>query len=243
MSSAELQLPSDPALVRARIYFTPCFSLLISHAGPTKGIIPGPGRRGAGMEAHRVSPRGRNRQAIPARNARLVVQEGLFFAIAAAASLLFLFHGMLYLDGRSPPAFRIEPFLFVTGLTYLFLRSVVLAIEIRWPRVHAERVQCPECGRWIDTPSRGVEGHGTRVPLPKAARRQGHPQTALRTAVGVAAIERRARDSNNAAEISTFRPEVENEWSGDLVAAPEDPDFLERARHGPFPPPDKRIRR
>jgi hypothetical protein len=174
------------------------------------------------------------------RDTRLVVREGPLFALAAAASFVFLFHGMLYFDGRPPPEFRIEPFLFVTGLSYLFLRSVILAIEMRRPRVHAGRIRCPNCGQWIDDSSSGVEARGRSNLLPKRTQKQFAPTVELRNAVDVVRLGTGAHDM---AGLPAVRREAENRVGRDPVAGPNDPDFLERARHGPPTPPERRIRR
>src|SRR5438552_11217496 len=83
----------------------------------------------------------------PTRSSRCVVREILLVGIAAAASFVFINHDNLYLSHpfRLSDA-RIESYFLATAMAYLFLRLVIVALELRLPRGHSELVRCPECG-------------------------------------------------------------------------------------------------
>jgi hypothetical protein len=171
------------------------------------------------------------------------MREGVLVAIAAAASSAFLLHGTFYLDGRpASPNFRIEPFLFVTGLAYLFLRSVVIAVAM-WPtRAQNSPLRCPECGHRLDVPSskrlhaaRDIE----RSPTPtEVASTEG-----LRRAVDAAQSRMESLAVGSVVRTPAPSPTAENLTGRQLIAALDDPDFLERARHGPTPTAEPRVRR
>src|SRR2546425_8755239 len=110
------------------------------------------------------------------RSSRFVVREILLVAIAAAASFVFINHDNLYLSHpfRLADA-RIESYTLATAMIYLFLRLVIVALELRPPRTHAELVRCPECGQWLDDPTAAGPGAHPRVeptpqPSPKEVR-------------------------------------------------------------------------
>ncbi len=150
------------------------------------------------------------------RSSRFVVREILLVGIAAAASFVFINHDNLYLSHPFRLSdVRIESYFLATAMVYLFLRLVIVALELRPPRGHGELVRCPECGQWLDDPSAaGLEAHRRIELTPKPS-----------------------REPNPAALIPA------NATSEDLVAALDDPDFLERMRHSPRPPADRRLKR
>jgi hypothetical protein len=179
---------------------------------------------------------------------RFVRREILLFIIAAAASFAFLNHDNLYLQGRFRLIIdRIEPYLLVTAVTYLFLRAAVIAIELRPPRVHAELVRCPECGQWIDDRSATDRAAHSKA---ESARKVA-PKVTPMTAVTLAAL----RKAVEAAHSLTPAPETEEALPApsertapkiagrDLVKALSDPDFLERMGHAPPHPEDRRFKR
>ncbi|TLZ42191.1 MAG: hypothetical protein E6K19_08380 [Methanobacteriota archaeon] len=183
---------------------------------------------------------------------RFVRREILLFVIAAAASFAFLNHDNLYLQGRFRLIIdRIEPYLLVTAVAYLFLRAAVIAIELRPPRVHAELVRCPECGQWIDDRSAaGLAAHSEAESARKVAPKVA-PKVTPMTAVTLAAL----RKAVEATHSLTPAPETEEGLPApsegtapriagrDLVKALSDTDFLERIGHAPRPPEDRRFKR
>jgi hypothetical protein len=174
-----------------------------------------------------------------------VLREALLVSIAAAASFAFLFHGTFYLDGRPvSPNFRIEPFLFVTGLAYLFLRFVVLAIELRPARVRPDLERCPECGRPLDDQSSKKLAAQRKGDLPSESTRKEEALSPglLRQAVDAVRPRTQVHAPRGVARPPTHGLGTENLTGTDLVQALNDPNFLERARHGPKapePPPER----
>src|SRR5437879_5045000 len=72
-------------------------------------------------------------------------------------------------------------------MVYLFLRLVIVALELRPARGHAELVRCPECGQWLDDPSAaGLEAHRRIELTPKPSRKEIVSAVALRKAVDAA---------------------------------------------------------
>ena len=180
----------------------------------------------------------------PTRSSRFVVREILLVGIAAAASFVFINHDNLYLSHpfRLSDA-RIESYFLATAMAYLFLRLVIVALELRLPRGHSELVRCPECGQWLDDPSAaGLEAHRRIELTPKPSRKEIVSAVALRKAVDAARFGNlthpmESQEPNPAALIPA------NATSEDLVAALDDPDFLERMRHSPRPQVDPRLKR
>ncbi|TMA01391.1 MAG: hypothetical protein E6J92_07295 [Methanobacteriota archaeon] len=124
----------------------------------------------------------------PTRSSRFVVREILLVGIAAAASFVFINHDNLYLSHpfRLSDA-RIESYFLATAMAYLFLRLVIVALELRLPRGHSELVRCPECGQWLDDPSAaGLEAHRRIELTPKPSRKEIVSAVALRKAVDAA---------------------------------------------------------
>src|SRR2546430_11638506 len=108
------------------------------------------------------------------RSSRFVVREILLVGIAAAAAFVFINHDNLYLSHpfRLSDA-RIESYFLATAMVYLFLRLVIVALELRPPREHGEGVRCPECGQWLDDPSAaGLEAHRRIELTPKPSRKE-----------------------------------------------------------------------
>jgi hypothetical protein len=178
------------------------------------------------------------------RESRFVRREILLFVIAAAASFAFLNHDNLYLQGRFRLIIdRIEPYLLVTAVSYLFLRVVVLAIELRPPRVHAELVRCPECGQWIDDRSAaGRAAHSKAESAPKPTPKVVVPHVTLRKAVEAARSMTPVSDDQETASAQS-ESTVQNVGGRELVKALSNPGFLERMRHAPPSPEDRRFRR
>src|SRR5437660_3968812 len=178
------------------------------------------------------------------RSSRFVVREILLVGIAAAASFVFINHDNLYLSHpfRLSDA-RIESYFLATAMVYLFLRLVIVALELRPPRGHGELVRCPECGQWLADPSAAaLQAHRRTEPTPKPSRQEIVSAVALRKAVDAARFGNlthplESQEPNPAARIPV------NATSEDLVAALDDPDYLERMRHSPRPPADPRLKR
>jgi len=176
---------------------------------------------------------------------RFVAREILLVGIAAAASFVFINHENLYLD--HPFAFadaRIESYILATTVLYLFLRLVLIAAEMRSPRVHAELVRCPECGQWIDDPTTaGLEAHRRIELTPKPSPKEIASAVALRRALEAARLGVPSAAGRRMDERTRAAPRPENSASLDRIETHNDPDFLERARHSPKPPSDPRLKR
>lgn len=178
------------------------------------------------------------------REAHFAFREVLILALAGLASFLFINHANLYLMGpftlsKAP----LEAYLLATTVIYLFLRLVVIAMEMREPRARAEQVRCPECGQWIDDPtSAGREAHH-RIELTRRPSEKAIVSTvALRKAVDAARVAGKASEASPPPEIPAAS-DFENVSSPDLLEALNDPDLLERLRHSPNPPRDPRLKR
>lgn len=181
----------------------------------------------------------------PTSRSRFVVREALLVGIAAAASFVFLNHEALYLDRPFQVAnARIEPYFLATSILYLFLRLVIVVTEMRPPRAHADLVRCPECGQWLDDrSSAGLEAHRRIELTPKPSPKEVVSAVALRKAVDAARFGPRSPPENQVAAPIPIRQKPANLAETDLIAALNDPDFLERMRHSPRPPPDPRLKR
>lgn len=176
---------------------------------------------------------------------RFVVREALLVGIAAAASFVFLNHQALYLERPFRVAdARIESYILATAILYLFLRLVIIVAEMRPPRVHAELVRCPECGQWLDDRSgAGLEAHRRIELTPKPSPKEVVSAIALRKALDAARFGPYSPSENRVAAPIPIRKKPANLAEPDLIAALNDPDFLERARHSPRPPSDPRLKR
>ena len=174
---------------------------------------------------------------------RFAMREALFLGIAALGAWLFLDHELL--EGRTPPAWNLSEFLVSTIVVYLFLRTIVVIVEMRTPRAHAELVRCPECGQWLDDPSAAGRAAHHRIEMtPKPSDSEIASAVALRKAFdAVRVAAQTSRDAERMQGPPTPRVPLENISSKDLVAAIDDPDLLERLRHGPNPPSDPRLKR
>src|SRR3989440_13035795 len=125
------------------------------------------------------------------RSSRFVVREILLVGIAAAASFVFINHDNLYLSHpfRLSDA-RIESYFLATAMVYLFLRLVIVALELRPPREHGEGVRCPEGGQWLDDSSAaGLEAHRRIELTPKPSRKEIVSAGALRKGVDAARVD------------------------------------------------------
>ena len=172
------------------------------------------------------------------RQSRFAMREVLVLGLAAAAAILFIRHDMLYLRGGDGNADApLASYILATTLFYLGIRFVVLAVDLRPPRVHAELVRCPECGQWLDDPTpSGREDHHRVVITPKPTEKEVLAAVALRKAVDAARADARRREELDGLDDVVPRRASENPTNGDLLRALEDPDALERLLHGPSPP-------
>ena len=178
-------------------------------------------------------------------NSRFVLREVLTVSLAATVSILLLNYGNLYASGSfrigNP---RIEPYLLVTAVTYLFLRFVGIALALRPSRVHAEPVRCPECGQWLDDPTAsGLEAHRRVELTPRPTPKEVVSAVALRRAVDAARLGIHRPSDRREASGPSARPGPDLLTGGDRIAARNDPDLPERARHGPTTPPDPWLKR
>src|SRR5256884_6824542 len=168
------------------------------------------------------------------RSSRFVVREILLVGIAAAASFVFINHDNLYLSHPFRLSdVRIESYFLATAMVYLFLRLVIVALELRPPREHGEVVRCPECGQWLDDPSAaGLEAHRRIELTPKPSRKEIVSAGALRKAGGAA----RVRNPTPPMEFPKANPPAPisaNATSRGLLAGPKRPDHPATGRRRP----------
>jgi hypothetical protein len=178
-------------------------------------------------------------------NARFALREVSLVAIAAAAAVILLTYGNLYLNGAVRiENTRIEPYFLVTAVTYLFLRFVAIALEMRSPRVHADLVRCPECGRWLDDPTAsGLEAHRRVELTPKPTEKEIVSAVALRRAVDAARLGIHQRADGRMASGPSGPPRPSDLTGADMIAAQNDPDFPEGSRQGPPIRPEPGLKR
>ena len=179
------------------------------------------------------------------RDKRLAAREFAIVSLAGLASFLFLNHENLYL--REPFALSnapLEAYFLATIVIYLFLRMLIIAVEMRPTRAHEGAIRCPECGQRLDTlTAAGREAHRRIELTPKPSEKEIVSAVALRKAVDAAHFTARASKAVSRDSITTSGRDLENVPSRDLVAAIDDPDLLERLLHGPNPPRDPRLKR
>ncbi|MGI0148463.1 MAG: hypothetical protein ACREDF_02875, partial [Thermoplasmata archaeon] len=175
---------------------------------------------------------------------RFALREVLLVGIAGLASFVFINHNALYLSEPFHLSdVPIESYILATSILYLFLRMVIIIVEMRPPPGHAELVQCPECGQWLDDLSdAGLEAHRRIELTPKPSQKEVVSAVALRKAVDAARFGTKSEPENRVTAAHPVR-QPSNVSEPDLIAALNDPDFLERARHSPQPPTDPRIKR
>ena len=178
------------------------------------------------------------------REAHFAFREVVILALAGLAAFLFLNHENLYLTGpftlsKAP----LEAYLLATTVIYLFLRLVVVTLEMRVPRARAELVRCPECGQWIDdSTAESREAHHRIELTPKPSPKAIVSTVALRKAVDAARVAGKASEAIPQPKIPVAgNPEIVS--GADLLAALRDPDLLERLRHSPNLPRDPRLKR
>src|SRR5437879_3780825 len=178
------------------------------------------------------------------REAHFAFREVVILALAGLAAFLFLNHENLYLTGpftlsKAP----LEAYLLATTVIYLFLRLVVVTLEMRVPRARAELVRCPECGQWIDdSTAKSREAHHRIELTPKPSPKAIVSTVALRKAVDAARVAGKASEANPQPKIPAAG-NPENVSGSDLLEALRDPELLERLRHSPNPPRDPRLKR
>ena len=178
------------------------------------------------------------------RRARFATRELILVSLAAVASFLFINHDNLYLtQAFSLSIAPLESYILATIVIYLFLRLLVVTLDMRPVRTHAELVRCPECGQWLDDPTTsGLEAHRRVELTPRPTEKEIVSAIALRKAVDASRL-------SSFASVKTPRDAVpqadgpSNLSSTDLVAALNDPDLLERLQHSPRPPHDPRVKR
>jgi hypothetical protein len=159
---------------------------------------------------------------------------------------VFINHENLYLTHPFQLAdVRIESYALATVMIYLFLRLVILALEMRPTRAPANLVRCPECGQWLDARTAGAVAAHRRIELtPKPSPKEVVSAVALRRAVDAARLPSVPRRLPGNLETNVVVPPPANALPPDVTAAQAeaDPDYLERMRHSPERP-DPRLRR
>lgn len=170
--------------------------------------------------------------------------EGLLVGLAGTAAFMFINHENLYLTHPFQLAdVRIESYALATIMLYLFLRLVILALEMRPARAPANVMRCPECGQWLDArTAAGLAAHRRIELTPKPSQKEVVSAVALRKAVDAARLPSVRRRSPEGIEMKTVVPPPTNVGSPDVTAAEADPNYLERMRHSPLPS-DPRLRR
>ena len=173
---------------------------------------------------------------------RFATREVILVSLAAVASFLFINHDNLYLtQAFSLSIAPLESYLLATIVIYLFLRLLVIALDIRPIRTHAELVRCPECGQWLDDPTTsGLEAHRKVELTPRPTEKEIVSAIALRRAVDASRLGSSVKTPRDALPLKEV---PSNLLSADLVAALDDPDLLERLRHSPGPARDPRVKR
>jgi hypothetical protein len=164
--------------------------------------------------------------------------------LAAAGAFVFINHDNLYLTHPFQLAdVRIESYALATVMIYLFLRLVILALEMRPTRAPANLVRCPECGQWLDARTAAALAAHRRIELtPKPSQKEVVSAVALRRAVDAARLPSVPRRLPGDLETNVAVPPIANTGNPDLTAAQSDPDYLERIRHSPRPS-DPRLKR
>ena len=187
-------------------------------------------------------------RAFQTRGRSLAMREALVLAVAATAAILFIRHDLLYLRGSDGNGTApLASYVLATTIFYLGLRMIVLAVDLRPPKAHAELVRCPECGQWLDDPTpSGRDHHGRTALTPKPSAKEVLAAVALRKAVDAARTSTQGLEDPDGREAIVRHAAIENLTNGDLIRALEDPDALERLLHSPnppFPKDDPRLRR
>jgi hypothetical protein len=172
---------------------------------------------------------------VTTRSGRSLRGEGLLVGLAAAAAFVFINHENLYLTHPFQLAdVRIESYALATVMIYLFLRLVILALEMRPTRGHANLVRCPECGQWLDArTAAGLAAHRRIELTPKPSQKEVVAAVALRRAVDAARLPSVSRPLPAKLELNVAVPPPANAPTPDVTAAQADPDYVERMRHAP----------
>jgi len=231
-------------VVKAWIYFISSFSFLIPELSGSKGIsgvLALPSRDG-----RRSSPRARidgvSVGGFEPHEVRFALREVLFLGLGAIGAWLFVNHEIL--RGGQPPAVDLSAYIVSTIVVYLFIRMIVIAAELRWPRARAELVACPECGQLLHDPSEAGRAAHYRLALArKPTAKMIASAVALQKAVDAAHLLARVEGTESGGPAPMPPGIVENASRKDLLAALHDPDLLERLLHSPNPPYDPRIKR
>jgi hypothetical protein len=164
--------------------------------------------------------------------------------LAAAGAFVFINHDNLYLTHPFQLAdVRIESYALATIMIYLFLRLVILALEMRPTRAPANLMRCPECGQWVDARTSAALAAHRRIELtPKPSQKEVVSAVALRRAVDAARLPSVPQRLPRDLETNVAVPSSANAGNPDRTAAQTDPDYLERMRHSPRPS-DPRLKR
>jgi len=164
--------------------------------------------------------------------------------LAAAGAFVFINHENLYLTHPFQLAdVRIESYALATIMIYLFLRLVILALEMRPTRAPANLVRCPECGQWLDVrTAAGLAAHRRIELTPKPTQKEIVAAVALRRAVDATRLPNIPRHLPGDLEMNAAVPPPVNAGITDPTATKADPDYLERMRHSPLPS-DPRLKR
>ena len=178
------------------------------------------------------------------RSFRSLRGEGLLVGLAAAGAFVFINHENLYLTHPFQLAdVRIESYALATIMIYLFLRLVILALEMRPTRAPANLVRCPECGQWLDVrTAAGLAAHRRIELTPKPTQKEIVAAVALRRAVDATRLSSIPRQLPGDLETNVAVSSPMNAGTIDPTAIKADPDYLERMRHSPLPS-DPRLKR
>ena len=173
------------------------------------------------------------------RSGRSLRGEGLLAGLAAAAAFVFINHENLYLTHPFQLAdVRIESYALATIMIYLFLRLVILALEMRPARARTNMMRCPECGQWLDArAAESIAAHRRIELTPKPSQKEVVSAIALRRAVDATYYPSVPRHVPGALEANAAVPPPVNAPKPEVASAQAetDPDYLERMRHSPLP--------
>jgi hypothetical protein len=171
------------------------------------------------------------------RIAHVVLRESLLVGILALASVLYIYHGILYLMGDvAPRSTRPEAYILVTAILYVFVRGIDLVLRSRAPRVKANLELCPECGQELSDAAPKLIHPQVSEPLePRPSQKEVLAAVALRKAIDDARDVARMRGRAVDPVVSALRGDFRNAPAA-VLASREDSDGASHAKPVPREP-------